>query len=154
MHRYAIRHHLPTLSLLLGLATAVAGESGGGENVNADDLVVQMGLMQRHLHKLDLSVQAGNAELAGFYVHELEELVEAVEAAGVVYGGHPVGAMTGAQLPPAIEALEAALAAGEDADAAVNELVERCNACHEATGRPWLRITRARGNPFNQRFEP
>lgn len=134
-----------------GIGLAGAGE---GDDVNADALVVQMGQMQRHLHKLDLSVQAGHGELAGFYVHELEELVEALADAGVVYGGHPVGAMTAAQLTPAIETLEAALEDGGDADAAMNGLVRGCNACHEATGRPWLKMTRARGNPFNQDFAP
>jgi hypothetical protein len=149
---------LPRPHLIAALATAIVlsgpvlGEEG--ENVNADELIVQMGLMQRHLQKLDLSVQAGNETLAGFYIHELEELIETVAEAGVVYHGYPVGAMTEAQLPPAIEAIEAALGSGADADAAVGELVDRCNACHAATDRPWLVITRARGNPFNQDFGP
>jgi hypothetical protein len=136
---------LAALCLLLGWSGPTHG--GDGESVNAEELVWQMGQMQRHLHKLDLSVQAGNEALAGFYIHELE-------AAGVVYHGHPVGAMTATQLPPAIEALEAAIANGGDADAAVGAIVDRCNACHEATGRAWLRMTRASGNPFNQDFAP
>jgi hypothetical protein len=146
----------PHLIVALCLATAGPGPVLGeeGENVNADELIVQMGLMQRHLQKLDLSVQAGNETLAGFYIHELEELIESIADAGVVYHGYPVGAMTETQLPPAIETLEAALGAGADADAAVGELVDRCNACHAATDRPWLVITRARGNPFNQDFSP
>jgi hypothetical protein len=134
-----------------GIGPAGAGE---GDDVNAEALVVQMGQMQRHLHKLDLSVQAGHGELAGFYIHELEELIDAIADAGVVYHGDPVGAMTRAQLAPAIEALEAALADGGDADAAVGALVDRCNDCHAATGRAWLRMTRASGNPFNQNFSP
>jgi hypothetical protein len=48
----------------------------------------------------------------------------------------------------------ASLDQGGDADAAVGALVDRCNDCHAATGRAWLRMTRAGGNPFNQDFEP
>jgi hypothetical protein len=141
-----------TLFIALGCAGPAQGEDG--ENVNAEELVLQMGWMQRYLHKLDLSVQAGNRELAGFYIHELEELIDALADAGVVYHGDPVGAMTRAQLTPVVEALEAALDQGGDADAAVGALVDRCNDCHAATGRAWLRMTRAGGNPFNQDFEP
>jgi hypothetical protein len=57
-------------------------------------------------------------------------------------------------LTPAIEALESALDQGGDADAAVGGLVAQCNACHVATERPWLKIERALGNPFNQDFSP
>jgi hypothetical protein len=137
------------LVLCLPPVAAGAGEPAGGEG-----LVVQMSHMQRFLHKLDLAVQADNAELAGFYIHELEELAEGIADSGVVYYGHEVGALTGSTLPPAIEAVEKALEAGGDADSAVAALVEQCNACHEATDRAWLKIVRASGNPFNQDFRP
>ena len=126
----------------------------GSDDAGAEGLVAKMGYLQRHLHKLDLSVQGENAELAGYYIHELEELVEELAQAGVVYEGHQVGALTASMLTPAIEALETALETGGDAEAAVGGLVAQCNACHVATERPWMKIERARSNPFNQDFSP
>lgn len=136
---------------LAAASPPLVAESGEG---GAGGLVAKMGYLQRHLQKLDLSVQAENAELAGYYIHELEELVEKLAEAGVVYEGHQVGALTESMLTPAIEALETALETGGDADAAVGGLVAQCNACHVTTERPWMKIERARSNPFNQDFSP
>ena len=136
---------------LPAVSPPLSAESGKG---GAEGLVAKMGYLQRHLHKLDLSVQAENAELAGYYIHELEELVEELAQAGVVYEGHQVGTLTESMLTPAIEALESALETGDNADAAVGGLVAQCNACHVATERPWMKIERARSNPFNQDFSP
>ncbi len=143
------------LSFACFLALAAASPpllAGSGEG--AEGLVAKMGYLQRYLHKLDLSVQAENVELAGYYIHELEELVEELADAGVVYEGHQVGALTGSMLTPPIEALEDALETGGDADAAVGVLVAQCNACHVATERAWMKIERATSNPFNQDFSP
>lgn len=143
-----------SVACFVALATASPQLVASGDDDSAAGLVAAMGYMQRYLHKLDLSVQAENARLAGYYIHELEELVEELEDAAVVYEGHQVGALTDSMLPPAIETLENALETGGDAEAAVGALVAQCNACHVATERPWLKIERARNNPFNQDFSP
>ena len=112
-----------------------------------------MGKMQTYLHKLDLSVQAGNTELIGFYVHELEEAVEEVTEGIDTYDGFPVGELTGAVMTPAIEALEDAVDDSAAVDNAMNSLVDACNSCHDATDHGFISIKRAESNPFNQTFE-
>jgi len=143
-----------SVGCFLALATASPQLIAASDDAGAEGLVTKMGYIQRYLHKLDLSVQADNARLAGYYIHELEELVEELAEAGVIYEGHQVGALTESMLTPAIEALENALETGGDADAAVGGLVAQCNACHVATERSWMKIERARSNPFNQDFSP
>ena len=112
-----------------------------------------MGTLQVYLHKLDLSVQHDNAELAGFYVHELEEAVETIGTEIDSYDGYPVGQLTTGTMIAPIEALEAAMASGQGTDQAMNGLVNACNACHAATDHGFIEITRAHSNPFNQSFE-
>ncbi len=72
---------------LAGIALAVAAPAGAGE----EGLAVQMAWMQTYLHKLDLSVQAGNGELSHFYLHELEEAAEGVVETIEEYDGAPGG---------------------------------------------------------------
>ena len=57
-------------------------------------------------HKLALSVEARNAELAGFYLHEAEETAEAIRDEIPEYEGLPIGPLVGSMLMPHIERLE------------------------------------------------
>jgi hypothetical protein len=142
------------VACFVALAPAGPALLAESDDAGAEGLVAKMGYLQRYLHKLDLSVQAENPELAGYYIHELEELVAELAEDRVVYEGHEVGALTESMLTPAIEALESALETGGKADAAVGGLVAQCNACHVATERSWMKVERARSNPFNQDFSP
>lgn len=119
------------------------------------DTVDTMRAMQYFLHKLSLSVNAENAELADFYAHELEESIADARQIGS-YHGHLIGELTGAMLEPAFEAFEASLAT--DGVAAVGEpmgqLVDACNACHQATGYDYIQIVLRDENPYLQSFSP
>ena len=144
----------PRMAAIVAMALAAAVPAGASEEDTHDPgLAGYMSNMQRYLHKLDLAVQAGNGQLAGYYIHELEETVEETAASVPEYDGHPVGRLTADMMPPAIEALEKALEGGDPAEAMAG-LVSACNACHAVTEHAYIKIRRAGGNPFNQDFTP
>lgn len=119
------------------------------------DLIDTMGQLQLFLHKLSLSVNAGNNELADFYAHELEEAIEAAESIED-YDDIPVGRLTRTILTPSFEQLEDALDSG-DRDAIgprLRGVISSCNGCHEATGFEFIRIAPNDANPYMQSFEP
>lgn len=122
----------------------------------APALHLLMGYMQRYHHKLLYAVQAENKELAGFYLHELEELSEDINEHIDEYDGHPVGRLTTTMLLPVIEETEATL--DENNWPAVRNQVsiitQACNNCHSATDHGYIRIQhQPEQNPFNQTFE-
>lgn len=135
------------LALALGGLAAPAFASGSG-------LAVMMERMQTYTHKLQLSLAAGNAQLADLYIHELEESAEYIIDNLPHYRDYPVGALTREMLLPSIEALEDAVDAGDWAASGVRfaKLLESCNTCHAATGKAYIRMVPASGNPFLQDF--
>jgi hypothetical protein len=111
--------------------------------------------MQYYGHKLGLAIDAGNRDLQGFYVHEVEEVIEALGEIET-YDGIGIPALLASTLKPAFEDLEAAIEIGDAAriDAAYDKLLEGCNRCHEGSNRAYLVIERNRDNPYPQRFAP
>jgi hypothetical protein len=138
---------LCVLALLAVFAAPPALASGPG-------LAELMGRMQTYAHKLQLSIEARNARLADFYLHELEELAEHVAEHVPHYGDYPVGRLTREMLLPAIEQLEDTVAAGDWAfsDTRFTDLLRACNACHLVTEHGFIRLAPASGNPFAQDF--
>lgn len=136
------------LTITLGLS---ANQSLADEE---PDMIGTMGQLQLFLHKLSLSVDAGNIELADFYAHELEEAIEAAESIEA-YHDIPVGRLTGSILTPTFEQLEKALGGDPEAvRARLRGVVSSCNGCHEATGYGMIRIAPSDANPYMQDFEP
>lgn len=129
--------------------------AGSASAEDEPDMIGTMGQMQLFLHKLSLSVDAGNHELANFYAHELEENIEAAESIER-YHDIPVGQLTEAMLVPSFEAFEAALEGGdsEKIQSRTEGLIEACNACHQATGYGFIDIQPSDANPYMQSFEP
>lgn len=123
--------------------TAPAAEQAhAGE---ADDIEVAeiMGRMERHHAKWWAAGRAGNAELAGFYLHELEEAMEELAEAHVVEdNGVDVSANMRTYGLPIIKELERKLkqegVTAMHADADV--LVATCNSCHVASGFPFIKV--------------
>lgn len=141
---------LPAAFALLLLGPTVSAHA------DAEGLAVLMERMQTYTHKAQLSVEARNAPLADFYLHELEETAEYVVEHIEFYDDYPVGALTREMLLPAIEALEDALEAGDwnESGRRFNALLQSCNDCHTASGHGFIRIAPASGNPFAQDFAP
>ena len=132
---------------------ALASEEEGPEEV---ELVGYMSTLQYFTHKLGLSITAENKDLAGFYLHELEELVEVIEDEVPSYDGYPIADLIRTLLAPAVENVEKAVQKGgwESADGAFDDLLTACNRCHTETKHGFIRIERRSDNPFIQSFKP
>ena len=131
---------------------AVAMASEDGED---HDLIGNMGTLQYFSHKLDLSIRHENRELVDFYAHEIDETIEAtteIEA----YHDKPVGDLTAAMLVPAFERFEQAVddenGDWKAIDSRFDELINACNACHQATEYGFINIERTDANPYMQSF--
>lgn len=153
--------------LVVFMATAVAiyfiteGDGrGAGErradlgNAGEPELAEAMSSMQYYTHKLTLSVEAQNVELAGFYVHEMEELADEIVADIPEYEGHEIGPLVESMLVPEIEALEGRVQQSEwsEASASLDDLIGSCNSCHAMTDHGFVVIERTADNPFMQSF--
>lgn len=142
------RNRLPAwFGALIGLlAMPALGDEPG--------LAVQMARMQTYSHKLQLSIEARNAPLAHFYLHELEETAEFVAERIAHYDDYPVGRLAKEILLPQLERLEGLVDNGQwpASDTGFTDLVGACNACHLATGHGFIRVAPATGNPFAQDF--
>jgi hypothetical protein len=136
--------------LLAGTLPVAAGDEGHDLG-----LVTWMGRMQYYVHKLGLSLDAGNRALVGYYVHEVEEVIEEIEKIEDD-DGVAVGSLVKKILVPAFEALEGAFDSGDRGrlDAGYDRLIGACNQCHESANRFYLVIERRHDNPYMQRFEP
>jgi hypothetical protein len=148
-----------TLLLALGTPLAVGGEDHhAGEHhspFEGQPLLTLMHNMQYYGHKLGLAIDAGNSKLMGFYVHEVEEVIEAVSEIES-YSGIAISTLLTSTLKPQFEELEAAIEVGDAAriDVAYDRFLEGCNACHTSSNRPYIVIERNRDNPYPQRFAP
>lgn len=155
------RSHLPAALVLLLTAGILAcatyadeQEAEGGSE--EPELARYMADLQRWSHKSVLALEARHAELADFYLHEMEETVETVREEAPTYEGHPVGDLTESMLAPAVAALDSALAARDwpSVDRRVQELARACNECHDATDHGFVRVDfRDLPNPYAQRFD-
>lgn len=137
---------------------ALAGDDHGDDHhspFEGQPLLTLMHNMQYYGHKLGLSIDAGNRALQGFYVHEVEEVIEAV---GEIesYDGIAISTLLESTLEPAFEQLEGAIEVGdaERIDAAYEGLLQGCNECHKSSNRPYIVIKRSHDNPYPQDFAP
>ena len=162
---YAFRLVIQSLAAT-GLAWAIAGcateqVSGTEEPATTPEapaetieLAKLMGDMQRHSVKLGFAIQGENQPLAEFYLHELHEVLEELEAVEE-HEGMPIGGPAKVILDPALAELDARLDAASWGDAwtAYEATIEACNRCHLATEHDFIRILPASGTPpFNQVF--
>lgn len=160
----------PALFSLTALALATVG-CGSDRGAGADDpapsaavhdgddyeLGIGMAWLQRWTTKLWYAGDAANWELADFYLHEVEETLEDMIAAGITEDGHDVSALLKGMLAPQVESLEGAVDQ-QDIDLFrqnYRAMVMQCNACHVATEHGFLVMEVPQGPaPFAQRFEP
>ena len=138
------------VATLLAVAS-LAARASGEEDVQ---LVDKMGALQYFMHKAGLSIRGGSLELADFYLHEIEEVLEKVEEIES-YDGQPMGQLSGAMLGPSFHALEEAVDSGdpEAALSAYKVVLDACNACHVATQFGFIKLEdRSTENPYMQSF--
>ena len=141
-----------TLTVAVSLATMPA-------LLPADDhieLVELMESLQIYTHKIHLSLEAGNSRLAGFYSHEMEEVVETLKDIDE-YDSPPVGKLVEDRLEPAFKAFRNSLRGkkgGSSTDLAFDALLQACNGCHEATNHEFIVVVKNPHNPYMQSFDP
>jgi len=94
--------------------------------------------------------QAENWALVDYQIHEMEELIEEIEELHPVYDGIPVAQLLGEMTHPAMEALEAALAARDRAafTSSFDRLTQACNSCHVAADREVILVVRPSSPPI------
>ncbi len=135
---------------LVGLLT-----SGLMTTTHASDieLVKIMSALQYFTHKTTLAIDAENSDLAAFYAHELEELIEELEEVES-YHNQPIASFVTAILEPSFETLEHQIKDNnwQQSSAAMNALIDSCNKCHQATQHGFIVIERRADNPYFQQF--
>ncbi|GIV22787.1 MAG: hypothetical protein N3A68_08190 [Bacteroidia bacterium] len=121
------------------------------------ELSTFMTTYERFLTKLSLAGQAQNWPLAEFYHEELEETAEQLEKLNLTDDGIPVSTM---MRPNLIEPLEAVKKAIEEKnptafDQSFKAVVQSCNNCHKAAGKPYIQFRMPEGtHPPQQIFTP
>lgn len=125
----------------------------------APELALLMGDLQRLTHKMALSANEGNGQLAAFYMHESLEQLKVIQKDSPEYEGQPVAVLIDRMALPAYEPFrQAAMAETPDKErmlTALDGVIQSCNQCHIATQHPLIKITRGTEvNPFNQSFKP
>ena len=148
-------------SLVLN-ATLIVALSGDIPDSRADitpageELSPYMALMQHHVHKLGLALQAKNTALAGFYLDEVQETSQIIEKKFPTYDKVAVGPLMTAMLAPSFAPLDKSLKASNWAlsNAGYTKLIDSCNSCHTAAQHAFVKITAPTQNPFNQSFSP
>ena len=140
-----------TLTCLPLLCCVAAAPVQADEEI---ELVRHMATLQYMAHKTALAIDAQNRKLAGFYLHEIEEVIEKLEEIPS-FDGHPIGDLARRLLAPSVERLEGALEQGDrqKVDTALDMLIDSCNACHRSTEHGYIHIRRRSDNPFMQSFE-
>jgi len=121
------------------------------------ELAVHMGRMQRYHHKLWLAGEAGNEELAHFYLHELEESMEEVAQARLVEDGVDISKHMATYGLATIRSLKEVMERdGVQALHGQSELLAKaCTSCHLECQVPFLRIKVPMGAEFpGQDFLP
>ena len=138
------------LSVQFGIAPVLADSTSG------ETLSPHMADLHRQVHKLGLSIDAQNGELADFYIKELGETITYVAGKFPEYDGHKVGALMPVMLNPYLTPLGKAIAAADwkAASPAYDTLIASgCNGCHMATQHAFIKIERNKANPYGQSFK-
>lgn len=119
------------------------------------ELAEPMARLQYYSQKLGYAIDAENEPLAGFYIHEMEELSASIMAEIPEYEGHAISDLTRQMMMPALDAQHQAIESGQWSTArdVYRRVIDSCNACHIVTQHGFIVITPASGEPpFNQRF--
>ncbi len=148
---------LIAVSAVIGAADMSPQLAPVDESPPTPELALLMGDLQRLTHKLALSADAGNAELAAFYLHESQEQLRKIQSEAPEYENIPVALLIDRLAHPTFAPMQEAVTAKDvkRMREGMNAIVHACNACHTATQHAFIRITPGTEvNPFNQSFAP
>ncbi|MGB0166840.1 MAG: hypothetical protein ACPF8V_08310 [Luteibaculum sp.] len=156
--------------LAFALIVGCAGENGESkvnqqaekQEISSDEteeieLAVYMARLQRYLEKAYWSAQEGNKDLHNFYVHEMEEIMEAVYESGVVDEGVNVSYN---MLQYGLKSLEVYEKRIEEEGFSnysghFENLINGCNSCHLVSKKGMIKIQIPTVNTYSsQSFKP
>ncbi len=118
------------------------------------DPVAVMTNMQYFLYKTGLSLRADNQELADFYMHEIEEMIEELKQIED-FEGHNIAELVEIMLEPHVVAMAETIDTGDSQAAlgAMDTVINGCNACHTTTDHDFINIVdNSEQNVFMQSF--
>lgn len=147
-----------TIAQMPATANETKAESNGDEEEEEVEVALYMTHIQRHMNKLYFAGKAGNWDLAGFYVHEVEEMLESLEKHNVVEDdGISLSPLLKAMGLGPLELLEAEVKKKnrDGFEKLYTNQVQQCNACHTASKYPFIKIAVPTSPAFtNQIYTP
>lgn len=139
------------------LAPAETSGSEHDEHEHEGILVVGMGRLQVYADKLYFAGKAGNAPLVDFYLHEIEEVMEAIADASIVEDGHDISSYIKQMGLATVEGLEEGgiLSNLDTFDQGYLTLINACNGCHTVTEHAMIKVQVPERAAFtNQNYLP
>jgi hypothetical protein len=141
-------------------APMIDGDASGGLAKGSGEgfeIAVYMNSLQRHSNKLWFAGDAGNWELAKFYVHELEESMEKIEHANVYEDGIAISPLIRNFGLKSVEEIETAIQKKDVKlfETSYDLLVANCNNCHNTVNHSFIKIQRPKTPALdNQIYTP
>ena len=129
-------------------------------NEDGEELATYMGELQRLTHKLQLSIEANNPQLASFYLQESFHIYEEVQSKLPVYEDIPVAIYLDRFALPTYQPLRQFLSAKPknidptQGTRMLNTIIEGCNKCHQVSHFGFVKIQSNSHNPYLQDFSP
>lgn len=113
-----------------------------------------MGRLLSYTHKLGLAGKYQNWDLAGFYVHELEETIEFLADSNITDDGIEVSKLI-KNLEPLVEQVEKSVKDKNAVDfpATYQTLIRNCNNCHISVNKPFIVVEAPQKDIDGQKFK-
>lgn len=129
----------------------------GEDGTTPPELAEYMSTLQVYTHKLSLSIDANNTELAAFYMWESLALLEEIQMTFSQYETVPVALYIDRHGLDGYKPLKALLREESpdpvELSHAMDGIINGCNACHVVSKFEFLKIERNPHNPYLQSFE-
>lgn len=104
------------------------------------ELAVHMQRMLTYANKLWFAGKAENDELVHFYIHELEENMQGIHDANIVYDGVVITPLMKQFGLNGVEAFEEDIESGKSFEESYQLLVTQCNNCHNSSKHAYIKI--------------
>lgn len=121
------------------------------------ELAVSMGYLQRYLTKTYFAAQEENTQLHDFYTHELEEVMEKIQEAGIEEDGVNISYNILHYGIKSLETYESRIKEEgfKNHKEHFQNLINGCNSCHMVSKHPFIQIQVPTSNPYtSQKFTP
>jgi len=127
----------PNITILQAKVEALEKRLAENEEAEEVEIAPYMARLQRYAQNLYYSGKAENKELASFYIHEMEEIMEELVEFGIYEDGIDISKNMSTFGIGALTGFEGNFAESNFKyfDDRYTSLISSCNACHQATGK-------------------